>query len=180
MYHYFFRALKYLGNSKHFEMFVNALQMLGYLECNFFIDNVRQDRWNKLWRLKLVLYKHSSSSGFFLGHLNCESLGKLSRPLWFFPFLHTQGHVFIFSVSSLLTEFKRDEVNFRSFSANGHKYLQAALVADENVAAKHGNQTADFLLVLANIVSDRFAAVSFNFSVMCSAQGIYAPPYPSF
>lgn len=34
-----------------------------------------------------------------------------------------------------------------------HKYLQAALVADENVEARHGNETAHFLLVLANIVS---------------------------
>ncbi|KAL9986862.1 hypothetical protein ACROYT_G001068 [Oculina patagonica] len=60
------------------------------------------------------------------------------------------------TASPLLTALKRNEVNGRSLSANGHKYLQAALVADENVAAKHGNQTADFLLVLANIIAATF------------------------
>ena len=45
------------------------------------------------------------------------------------------------------------DVNNNSSSSVAHKYLQVALVADENVAAKHGNHTADFLLVLANIVS---------------------------
>ena len=34
------------------------------------------------------------------------------------------------------------------------KYLQAALVLDEHVAATHGNDTADYMLVLANIVSN--------------------------
>lgn len=34
------------------------------------------------------------------------------------------------------------------------KYLQAALVLDEHVAAAHGNDTADYMLVLANIVSN--------------------------
>ncbi|XP_027060225.1 A disintegrin and metalloproteinase with thrombospondin motifs 14-like [Pocillopora damicornis] len=37
-----------------------------------------------------------------------------------------------------------------------HKYLQAALIVDENVEARHGNETAHFLLVLANIVSGSF------------------------
>ena len=32
-------------------------------------------------------------------------------------------------------------------------------MADENVAAKHGNGTADFLLVLGNIVSTSFGSV---------------------
>ena len=45
-----------------------------------------------------------------------------------------------------------------------HKYLQVALVADENVAAKHGNHTADFLLVLANIVSSLFTVAE---SIFC-------------
>ena len=39
-----------------------------------------------------------------------------------------------------------------SSKASSHKYLQVGLLADENVAAKHGNNTADFLLILANIV----------------------------
>lgn len=37
------------------------------------------------------------------------------------------------------------------------KYLQAALVLDEHVAAAHGNDTADYMLVLANIVSNGLA-----------------------
>ena len=36
-------------------------------------------------------------------------------------------------------------------------YLQAALVLDEHVAATHGNDTADYMLVLANIVSNGLA-----------------------
>ena len=48
-----------------------------------------------------------------------------------------------------------DEVSSSSSGAVPHKYLQVKLLADENVAAKHGNNTADFLLVLANIVSTR-------------------------
>ena len=39
-----------------------------------------------------------------------------------------------------------------SSKASSHKYLQVGLLADENVAAKHGNNTADFLFILANIV----------------------------
>ena len=38
------------------------------------------------------------------------------------------------------------------------KYLQAALVLDEHVAAAHGNGTADYMLVLANIVSNGVAS----------------------
>ena len=38
------------------------------------------------------------------------------------------------------------------------KYLQAALVLDEHVAAAHGNDTADYMLVLANIVSNGLAS----------------------
>ena len=45
-------------------------------------------------------------------------------------------------------------------SSVAHKYLQVALVADENVAAKHGDHTADFLLVLANIVSSAFTVAT--------------------
>lgn len=37
------------------------------------------------------------------------------------------------------------------------KYLQAALVLDEHVAAAHGNDTTDYMLVLANIVSNGLA-----------------------
>lgn len=48
------------------------------------------------------------------------------------------------------------DVSSSTSSSVAHKYLQVALVADENVAAKHGNHTADFLLVLANIVSSVF------------------------
>ena len=53
-------------------------------------------------------------------------------------------------VSSYDPAVKQDEISGEAFP---HKYLQVALLADENVAAKHGNQTANFLLVLANIVS---------------------------
>ena len=38
------------------------------------------------------------------------------------------------------------------------KYLQAALVLDEHVAAAHGNDTADYMLVLANMVSNGLAS----------------------
>lgn len=38
------------------------------------------------------------------------------------------------------------------------KYLQAALVLDEHIAAAHGNDTADYMLVLANIVSNGVAS----------------------
>ena len=38
------------------------------------------------------------------------------------------------------------------------KYLQAALVLDEHVAAAHGNDTTDYMLVLANIVSNGLAS----------------------
>ena len=38
------------------------------------------------------------------------------------------------------------------------KYLQAALVLDEHVAAAHGNDTTDYMLVLANIVSNGVAS----------------------
>ena len=49
--------------------------------------------------------------------------------------------------------FKIDEArDVSSSKASSHKYLQVGLLADENVAAKHGNNTADFLLILANIV----------------------------
>lgn len=48
---------------------------------------------------------------------------------------------------------KKDKISGSSADAVVHKYLQAALVTDENVVAKHGNNTADCLLVLANIVS---------------------------
>ena len=42
--------------------------------------------------------------------------------------------------------------------AAAQKYLQAALVLDEHVAAAHGNDTADYMLVLANIVSNGLAS----------------------
>ena len=42
--------------------------------------------------------------------------------------------------------------------AAAQKYLQAALVLDEHVAAAHGNDTADYMLVLANIVSTGVAS----------------------
>ena len=52
------------------------------------------------------------------------------------------------------------EISSSTSSSVAHKYLQVALVADENVAAKHGNHTADFLLVLANIVSSAFTVAT--------------------
>lgn len=73
--------------------------------------------------------------------------------------------LFLFTASPVLDADKRDEVNSRSYSPTAHKYLQAAIVVDENVAAKHGNQTADFLLVLANIVSNTSPA--FNCIFCC-------------
>lgn len=45
------------------------------------------------------------------------------------------------------------DINGANSSSSQHKFLQVELLADENVAAKHGNDTVDFLLVLANIVS---------------------------
>ena len=53
---------------------------------------------------------------------------------------------------------KKDKISGSSADTAVHKYLQVALVADEFVAARHGNNTADFLLVLANIVSILFYA----------------------
>ncbi|KAL9986871.1 hypothetical protein ACROYT_G001079 [Oculina patagonica] len=50
----------------------------------------------------------------------------------------------------------KNDVSSDSYNPPTHKYLQAALVVDENVVAKHGNNTADFLLVLANIVAGIF------------------------
>lgn len=51
--------------------------------------------------------------------------------------------------------FKIDEArDVSSSKTSSHKYLQVGLLADDNVAAKHGNDTADFLLILANIVRD--------------------------
>lgn len=52
--------------------------------------------------------------------------------------------------SSYDSAVKQDEI---SGKASPQKYLQVALLADESVVAKHGNQTTNFLLVLANIVS---------------------------
>lgn len=57
---------------------------------------------------------------------------------------------FLDVVSSYDPAVKQDE---RSGKAFPYKYLKVALLADENVAARHGNQTSNFLLVLANIVS---------------------------
>ncbi|KAK2559265.1 A disintegrin and metalloproteinase with thrombospondin motifs 6 [Acropora cervicornis] len=48
------------------------------------------------------------------------------------------------------------DINGANSSSSLHKFLQVELLADENVAAKHGNDTADFLLVLANIVAGMF------------------------
>ena len=61
-----------------------------------------------------------------------------------------RSHDFLDVVSSYDPAVKQDE---RSGKAFPHKYLKVALLADENVAARHGNQTSNFLLVLANIVS---------------------------
>ena len=62
--------------------------------------------------------------------------------------------IFILCVDSKFeSTFKIDEArDVGSSKASSHKYLQVGLLADENVAAKHGNNTADFLLILANIV----------------------------
>lgn len=57
---------------------------------------------------------------------------------------------------------KIDEVmNGSSDAAASHKFLQVELLADENVAVKHGNNTADFLLVIANIVRFIFFSTVF-------------------
>ena len=55
-----------------------------------------------------------------------------------------------FKFESAFKTFEARDVS--SSKASSHKYLQVGLLADENVAAKHGNNTADFLLILANIV----------------------------
>ena len=59
----------------------------------------------------------------------------------------------LYKVSSFNPAFTIGEASDSSSKAPSHKYLQVELLADENVAARHGNDTADFLLVLANIVS---------------------------
>jgi len=55
----------------------------------------------------------------------------------------------------------KDKISSSGDDAVIHKYLQAALVADENVAAKHGNHTADFLLLLGNIGSGAVITAKF-------------------
>lgn len=49
-----------------------------------------------------------------------------------------------------------DHINITRSPSNLHKFLQVELLADENVAVRHKNDTADFLLVLANIVAGMF------------------------
>ncbi|KAL9986875.1 hypothetical protein ACROYT_G001084 [Oculina patagonica] len=60
------------------------------------------------------------------------------------------------AASNLVATGIKNDVRSDSYNPSVHKYLQAALVVDENVVAKHGNSTADFLLVLANIVAGSF------------------------
>ncbi|XP_078372204.1 A disintegrin and metalloproteinase with thrombospondin motifs 6-like isoform X1 [Oculina patagonica] len=60
------------------------------------------------------------------------------------------------AASNLVATGIKNDVSSDSYNPPAHKYLQAALVVDENVVAKHGNGTADFLLVLANIVAGTF------------------------
>lgn len=63
------------------------------------------------------------------------------------------NHFIFFRVaSSLRNEVRRYEDSDSASEAASHKYLQVELLADENVSAKHGNDTADFMLILANIV----------------------------
>ena len=65
------------------------------------------------------------------------------------------GYVFVTDVpSKFVGPANKYDISSSTSSSVAHKYLQVALAADENVAAKHGNHTADFLLVLANIVSN--------------------------
>lgn len=52
-------------------------------------------------------------------------------------------------------------MNGSSDAPASHKFLQVELLADENVAVKHGNNTADFLLVIANIVRFIFFSTVF-------------------
>lgn len=74
-------------------------------------------------------------------------------------------YVFVVDVpSKFVGPANKDDLSSSTPSSVAHKYLQVALVADENVAAKHGNHTADFLLVLANIVSS-VSIVASPFSV---------------
>ena len=54
-----------------------------------------------------------------------------------------------------------DHINITKSPANLHKFLQVELLADENVAVRHKNDTADFLLVLANIVSCQCGTFTF-------------------
>lgn len=61
-----------------------------------------------------------------------------------------------FVASKLDTANKMDNGTHGQSKLTSHKFLQVELLADEHVAAKHGNDTADFLLVLANIVSFPF------------------------
>ena len=75
---------------------------------------------------------------------------------------------------------EEDEVSGNTNVAAKPKYLQVALVADENVEAKHGNQTTNFLLVLANmvsfpsrnqvLVSDRLFSININLSTSVLSQ----------
>ena len=75
------------------------------------------------------------------------------------------GYVFFVDVpTKFVGPAKKYDISSSAPSSVAHKYLQVALVADENVAAKHGNHTADFLLVLANIVSSVF---TFAKSIAC-------------
>ena len=60
------------------------------------------------------------------------------------------------AISNFASVIKSDEDSNDSSDTVSPKYLQVALLADENVEAKHGEQTTNFLLVLANIVSTRY------------------------
>ena len=60
------------------------------------------------------------------------------------------------AISNFASVIKSDEDSNDSSDAVSPKYLQVALLADENVEAKHGEQTTNFLLVLANIVSTTY------------------------
>ena len=88
---------------------------------------------------------------FFSGKLICQCI--------------SAGYVFFVDVpTKFVGPAKKYDVSSSAPSSVAHKYLQVALVADENVAAKHGNHTADFLLVLANIVSSVFTVAK---SIVC-------------
>ncbi|XP_068692661.1 A disintegrin and metalloproteinase with thrombospondin motifs 16-like [Montipora foliosa] len=105
--------------------------------------------------------KVASDSSSFVAVGNAKGLTgmiKLARDTLFIHPIpdHLTKHVITKNVNFDVLNNTSDHTNITKSPSNLHKFLQVELLADENVAARHKNDTADFLLVLANIVAGMF------------------------